>query len=135
LAEEEGRTDSEWAARLAAELPSDLPLVAEVGVEPIGLAWGRIEPSSPGVAHLYQMWVAPTHRKLGAGKMLLDAVIAWAAAKNIDCIGLGVTCGDTPATRLYSRAGFEPVGEPAPLRPGSSVLAQAMRLDLKPTIS
>ena len=59
LAEEEGRLDTEWARRLASSADSrvNLPLVAQVRGEPIGLAWGRIEMSDPDVAALYQMWV------------------------------------------------------------------------------
>ncbi|HEX5019283.1 MAG TPA: GNAT family N-acetyltransferase, partial [Candidatus Binatia bacterium] len=109
----------------------DLPLVAEVGREPIGLAWGRIEISSLDVAHLYQMWVAPSYRRLGVGRMLLEAVIAWAKAANACYLALGVTCGDSPAMRLYVRAGFQPLGDPEPLRPGSELLAQPMRLTLR----
>src|SRR5512139_3886097 len=81
LAREQNRSDAEWASRLAAGANSwDLPLLAEVDAEPIGLAWGRIEKSNPDVADLYQMRVAPSYRRLGAGRMLLDAVIAWARA-------------------------------------------------------
>ncbi len=133
LAEEQGRSDAEWSSRLTSEADSswDLPLVAEVDGEPIGLAWGRIERSNPDVANLYQMWVAPSHRRLGAGQMLLDAVIAWAKAKNANYLDLGVTCGDSPAMRLYTRAGFEPVGQPRPFRPGSELLGLPMRLNLR----
>jgi GNAT superfamily N-acetyltransferase len=133
LAEEEGRPDAEWSRRLAsgADARSNLPLVAEVRGEPIGLAWGRIETSDPDVAALYQMWVAPSHRGLGAGQMLLEAVIAWARARNASYLDLGVTCGDSPARRLYERAGFKPMGEPQPLRPGSQLLGQPMRLALR----
>ena len=133
LDQEKDRSDSEWSNRLASGVASrsDLPLVAEVGREPIGLAWGRIEISSLDVAHLYQMWVAPSYRRLGVGRMLLEAVIAWAKAANACYLALGVTCGDSPAMRLYVRAGFEPVGDPEPLRPGSELLAQPMRLTLR----
>jgi hypothetical protein len=62
--------------------------------------------------------------------MLLDAVIAWARAKNARYLDLGVTCGDSPAMRLSTRAGFEPVGQPVPFRPGSELLGQPMRLNL-----
>ena len=132
LAEEQGRSDAEWSSRLAAsaDLNWELPLVAEVDGEPIGLAWGRIDRSNPDMAHLYQMWVAPSHRRLGAGQMLLEAVIAWAKARNARFLDLGVTCGDSPARRLYARAGFEPVGEPQHFRPGSELLGQPMRLKL-----
>ena len=133
LDQEKDRSDAEWSSRLALGVAShgDLPLLAEVGREPIGLAWGRIETFNPDVANLYQMWIAPSYRRLGAGKMLLESVIAWAAAVNVCYLALIVTCGDSPAMRLYVRAGFTPVGEPEPLRPGSELLAQAMRLALR----
>ena len=132
LAAEEGRGDAEWSSRLAAGANArwNLPLVAEVRGEPIGLAWGRIETSDPDVAALYQMWVVPTHRGLGVGQMLLEAVIVWARARNASYLALGVTCGESPARRLYERAGFKVMGEPQPLRLGSPLLGQPMRLAL-----
>jgi GNAT superfamily N-acetyltransferase len=139
LAEERARPDAEWARRLAAGADPnwDLPLVAEVDGEPVGLAWGRIDRANlvPDlkVAHLYQMWVAPSHRRLGAGTLLLNGVIAWARNQRAQCVDLGVTCGDSPALRLYVRAGFEPVGAPQPLRPGSALLGQPMRLKVRET--
>lgn len=133
LDEEKGRPDTEWSSRLASGVESrwDLPLLAEVSSEPIGLAWGRIESSNLDVANLYQMWVAPNYRGFGAGQMLLEVVIAWARAANVCYLALGVTCGDSSAMRLYLRAGFKPVGGPEPLRPGSELLAQPMRLALR----
>ena len=133
LAEEEGRQNAEWSARLESGTTSryDLPLVAEVGTEPVGLAWGRIDPAEPEVAYLYQVWVAPNRRCLGAGRMLLEAVIAWASAADARYLALDVTCGDSPATRLYTRTGFQPIGEPKPLRPGSTLLEQLMQLELR----
>lgn len=80
------------------------------------------------MAHLYQMWVAPAHRGRGIGRELLDAVIEWARAAGARAVELGVTCGNTPASRLYARAGFVPASDPGPLRPGSTLLAQPMRL-------
>ena len=133
LAAEAGRLDAEWARRLASgvDSPVNLPLVAAVGGEPIGLACGRIATSDPDVAALYQMWVAPSHRGVGVAQMLLKAVIAWAGARNASSLDLGVTCGDSPARRLYERAGFKPIGEPGPLRPRSKLFAQRMRLALR----
>jgi GNAT superfamily N-acetyltransferase len=133
LVEEAGRPDAEWARRLAssADVRVNLPLVAEIRGQLVGLAWGRIDTSNPEVAALYQMWVAPPHRGRGVGEKLLEAVIAWATAQNAISLDLGVTCGDSPARRLYERAGFKPMGEPQPLRTGSTLLAQPMRLALK----
>lgn len=132
MSEEQERPDAQWLGRLATCAGSDLPLVAEVDGVAVGLAWGKIEASSPETAHLYQMWVAPTHRRLGVGRMLLDAVINWASKASLRWIVLGVTCGDTPAMRLYQRAGFKPNGEPVPLRQGSNLLEQPMQLELRP---
>jgi ribosomal protein S18 acetylase RimI-like enzyme len=98
--------------------------------EPVGLAWGRIEESRPDVAYLFQMWVAPDYRHLGAGRMLLETVIAWAQAHRARYVELGVTLSNSPALRLYQRAGFEHAGEPQPLRPGSELLGLPMRLTL-----
>lgn len=133
LAAEAGRPDAHWAQRLASgsDSQTNLPVVAEIRGEPAGLAWGRIDAFSPDVAVLYQMWIAPGHRGVGAGKMLLEAVIAWARERNASFLELGVTCGNSPARRLYERAGFKPIGEPQPLRPTSQLLAQSMRLPLK----
>src|SRR5262245_21066992 len=133
LAEEAGRLDAEWTRRLAsgADSETSLPVFAEVQGEPMGLAWGRIDTSNLDIAVLYQMWVAPTHRGAGAGQMLLSSVIAWARGRNASFLDLGVTCGDSPARRLYERAGFKPMGAPQPLRPTTTLLAQWMRLELR----
>jgi GNAT superfamily N-acetyltransferase len=97
----------------------------------VGLAWARIDPSEPGVARLYQMWVAPGSRRGGVGRALLGAAIAWARGKGATSMYLSATCGETPAARLYARAGFVAAGDPEPIRPGSEVLAQLLRLELR----
>ena len=132
LAEGAQRPDEAWAGRLAEGVTSgrDLPLVAEVEGEPAGLAWGRLDDDDATLAHLHQVWVAPSARGLGGGQRLVEAVIAWAREKGAAQLELGVTLGDTPARRLYERLGFEAVGAPEPLRPGSAVLFQPMRLRL-----
>jgi len=132
LEAERQRPDAHWAERLAAGAASawDCPLVAQAGDALVGLVWGTIDPREPATAHVIQMWVAPESRGLGCGAMLLDAVVAWAREAGARRVLLRVTRGDTPAVRLYARAGFVPDGEPEPLRPGSAVLAQLMRLEL-----
>lgn len=132
LAEAQQRPDEQWRARLAsgAGSGSERALIAEVDAAAAGLVWVGIDASEPEAAHLYQMWVAPAFRRLGAGRMLLDVAIGWARSGGARYVALAVTCGDTPASRLYARAGFEPAGEPEPLRPGSRVRARPLRLDL-----
>lgn len=133
LEEETAFPAAHWETRIlrATDSTRDLPLVAERSGEPVGLAWGRIDESAHRAAQLYQMWVAPEARGAGVGRMLLQAVVDWARGSDADTLSLGVTCGDTPATRLYLAAGFEPVGDAEPLRPGSELLAQPMTLWLE----
>lgn len=133
LALEEGCTDAEWRERLEAgtRSPLDLPLVAEGRSGPAGLLWGKIHEAERDVARLYQMWVAPEDRRCGAGHRLLVAVIEWAIAAEVRSLVLGVTLGDTPATRLYAHSGFEWIGQPEPIRPGSALMGRSMQLDLR----
>lgn len=129
---EKADLDADWAARLArgTASESELPLLAEMGRTPAGLAWVIVNDTDASIANLYQMWVAPEFRGRGLGRMLLDAAIDWARSRKLRALVLGVTRGNSPATRLYANAGFKPFGSPAPLRPGSALLLQTMRLDL-----
>ncbi|HEX7037880.1 MAG TPA: GNAT family N-acetyltransferase [Pseudomonadales bacterium] len=120
------RPDSAWAQRLDHDPNVDLPLTAEVGDTLGGLAWGHIDPADPATVHLYQMWVAPEHRGRGIGAALLARVVDWARERGARRVALAVTCGNSPARRLYERAGFRPVGQPEPLRPGSDLRVQPM---------
>lgn len=137
FAREAARSDDEWRDRLAtgAGSHSDLPLVATVDDAPAGLAWGRLDDRQPDMAHLFQVWVAPEFRGRGVGRLLVDAVIAWARTAGARVLRLGVTCGDTAAVRLYRRAGFVDDGPPQPLRPGSEVKSQPMVFALEPGAS
>jgi GNAT superfamily N-acetyltransferase len=130
---EQPRADADWQQRVDGRAGSALqfPVVAVHAGAAVGLAWGRIDPAHPDVAHLYQMWVAPEHRRGGAGAMLLDAVINWARAAGARRVALRVTIGNSSATRLYTRAGFQAGSEREPLRPGSPILTQPMHLDLR----
>jgi ribosomal protein S18 acetylase RimI-like enzyme len=129
-AQECHRTDSDWGTRLARGATSrrDLPLLAEVNGEPGGLAWVRIEEDALSVAHLYQMWVAPDRRGQGVGRALLDAAVEWARTAGTHALMLDVTVSNGPALHLYERAGFVAIGDPKPLRPGSSLQSRSMQL-------
>lgn len=136
LAVEKSRPAEDWAQRLAVGAKSglDLPLVAEASGKPAGLTWAKIEASNASLATLYQMWVAPEFRSKGLGRQLLRAAVEWARGQKASCVDLRVTCSNTPAMRLYASAGFKPSGPSEPLRPGSSLLAQPMRLPLNESV-
>jgi ribosomal protein S18 acetylase RimI-like enzyme len=130
LAIEQAHRDDAWSARLsrAAASDHDCVLVAEQDGVALGLIWAQVDPSDTSTVNLFQMWVAPALRGQGIGHRLLQEAIDWARRRQARRVHLGVTDADTPAMRLYTRAGFAVVGAPAPLRPGSALLAQSMQL-------
>lgn len=129
---EQGRAPEVWQSRLAAAATSgsDLPLLARVAGEPAGLCWAKRDPSGPSVVNLFQMWVAPEHRRKGVGNALVEHSIAWARSIGATEVRLGVTLAESAAYRLYLRHGFLPRGAPEPLRDGVTLLAQNMSLAL-----
>ena len=75
------------------------------------------EPKSAHKAHLWGMFVKPSHRGRGIGTRLLDAALAHARRLAVDWIHLSVTSAAPEARRLYERAGFQVWGtEPDALR-------------------
>ena len=75
--------------------------------------------------------MAPEARRLGIGRMLLEAVISWAKTRDVDYLELDVTQSEIPAVQLYLHAGFKPTGKVDSLRPGSNLISQEMRLIFK----
>lgn len=132
LSEEWQRPDDLWLERLSLASVSgqDLPLFAVREETPVGLAWAKVDAADPTSVNLFQMWVAPECRGRGAGRLLLDRAVQWARSLGASSLCLGVTCADTPALRLYTKAGFAVTGAPEPLREGSPLRAQNMRLAL-----
>lgn len=116
---------------LAASSCQDLPLFATIEDEPVGLAWAKVDAAHSDNINLFQMWVAPESRGHGAARQLLERVIQWARDKGAARVSLGVTCGDSPALRLYTKVGFIASGASEPLREGSSLQAQSMHLALR----
>ena len=132
LAAEQERLPEQWRDRLAQAQTSgaDLPLVAAVQGQALGLLWAKVDADDARLVHLFQMWVVPEARGQGLGKALLAHAIAWARSVGARCVQLGVTSGDTPAARLYASAGFHAVGPEVALREGSALRSRDMRLVL-----
>jgi len=132
LSTELERPPEMWRDRLQAAKTSglNLPLLAHANAQPAGLVWAKVDGSQHGVINVFQMWVAPEHRGQGIGRALLGCVLAWAKQQAARELHLGVACGDSPAMRLYLSNGFSPFGRTEPLRDGSALQAQRMRLVL-----
>ncbi len=130
---ESARTAEDWAARLATAAVSgkDCPLVAELDGKPAGLVWAKMDGVNPELMHVFQMWVAPECRGSSMGRGLLETALDWAREREVRFVELDVTLGNSSALRLYERAGFRPVNAPVPMRAGSALMLQQMRLVLE----
>ena len=64
------------------------------------------------------------------GWELLQAVVSWARSANARRLILRGTRSNARAVQLYEKAGFAHTQEVAPLRTGSPLLVQTMRLEL-----
>jgi GNAT superfamily N-acetyltransferase len=83
--------------------------------EPVGVAVGVDGWSGdPKGRELVGMWVAPSHRRRGIAKVLLDRVKAWATSEGAATLRLGVREGNEQALTAYRRMGMRASGETIP---------------------
>ena len=117
LADARARPESYWDHLVASTTPpsSQVTFIVERDGAPIGLCFGLLDRADPTAAHLGGMWVEPTARRSGAGRALVDAVVAWARTRGFARLELAVTLGNDTATHLYEHAGFAWTDRRAPL--------------------
>ncbi len=132
--QEAARTEDDWRA-FAAGRDGAARQAAFVAVDEdgrwIGLAVGVVGRADTSLANLYSMWVEPAARGLGAGRLLVETVTAWAAGTGAERLELCVTEVNESAVRLYRTAGFEPTGGRDALRPGSDITTVTLRRTLE----
>jgi ribosomal protein S18 acetylase RimI-like enzyme len=76
----------------------------------VGLACG-VHTESPDERELTGVWVAPSHRGTGLGDALMTAVRDWAVLQDAHRLTLEVVRTNESAIDLYTRHGFEVVGQ------------------------
>ena len=122
LAREEGYEPERWE-RWAADSASGERQAIFIAEPQAGMASGVIDDEDRALAHLYAMWVAPQARGTGAGKALVEAVVAWAADRGAERLTTSVTEGNAAAAALYAAAGFTDSGRREPLGHSEAVVA------------
>lgn len=107
-------TAEEWTERAvgASAGPDRVTFLAEASGVVVGLV-GAFRTDTR--VDLVSMWTAPSHRRLGLGRLLVDAVVEWTTASGVDCVELWVTRGNDAALRMYEAADFHITGDHQPV--------------------
>jgi len=78
----------------------------------VGFAEASVRPYGDGcetspVAWLDGIYVAPSHRRQGVGRQLVDAVVAWARGRGLSELGSDAAIYNTASHRSHAGWGFE----------------------------
>ena len=87
----------------------------------------------PKRRELVGMWVAPSHRRRGIARQLLDQVKAWAASEGATTLSLGVREGNEQALTAYHGVGMRLSGDTTPEVGHPTKVIVVMEWDLGPT--
>ncbi len=132
-AEAAQRSEAEWRSQVAPRADATRLLACE-GHRPVGMLVVALAATGERRAIVYAMWVAPDSRRHGAGRALVAKGLQWARAHAALEVGLRVSERQPAARAMYAACGFALTGDHEPLRPGSEVSSEAMRLRLPPLI-
>jgi ribosomal protein S18 acetylase RimI-like enzyme len=75
----------------------------------VGVGCVALRPLDPTTGEVKRMYVDPASRGAGAGRALLEALIAGARARGYETLRLGTLDDMTAAQRLYRSLGFQPI--------------------------
>jgi ribosomal protein S18 acetylase RimI-like enzyme len=128
FAEESKLSDADWVKRAAQwSGAKSIGYLALDDCAAVGIAAGILNQTEPSRADLVSMWVAPTHRRVGIGRTLVEAIVAWARTQNVRTLLLLVTSNNGTAINFYQRLGFSLTGKTEPYRNDPSLLNYEMR--------
>lgn len=125
--EARARPDSEWQreARRAAHGDERAWLIAEGPGGTVGIVQGRRR--RPSTLLLFSMWVDPTSRRHGVGRLLIGALESWARRSAASETVLWVLAANQEAIEFYRRLGFMPLSRGKDAESGARFGAIAMR--------
>jgi ribosomal protein S18 acetylase RimI-like enzyme len=116
FAKESQLSDDDWTKR-AAQWNSGVRSGAYLAMDDdeiaCGIAGGYFPDDGSG-PYLVSMWVAPTHRRHGIGRMLVNAIFDWAKSSGARKLFLHVTTTNEPAIKFYEGLGFTHTGNVVP---------------------
>ncbi len=140
LADEGARPRQDWRARALRNSAGDAhaTFLLERDGDPMGMVDVYRPSLAPEFRELAAMWVAPSMRGTGAASALLDAAVDWARSVGAIGVRLWVVPTNTAAVRIYTRHGFELIGDPEPDTDdaaGKSYVPMLLALDEEAAVS
>ena len=132
VAEAGARAPAYWEdlTRSVTEPGRHVMFLACEGQDPVGSTYGLLDQDRIDAGRVGGMWVDPAWRRRGVGRLLLQAVFAWARDQGLNRLGLWAPARSPAAIALYSRAGFRATGVRRPLAPGSALKIVEMECPL-----
>ena len=126
-AKESSFLDSEWEQRVK-QWKGDQAncLLAWDGNHPCGIAASSVDKKDSSRAHLVSMWVAPSHRSLGVGRLLVQGIIDWGRNRGVQTLALMVTSSNSNAAGFYECIGFRKTGRKEPYPNDDSLVEYEM---------
>lgn len=125
LADVEAQSEDAWQGRLR---QGDPILAVREDDRLVAMGAGWLPPDEPDRMMVWGMWTAPEARGRGYARVLLDRLVDHARARGARTVELHVTEGNDIARRLYEDCGFLATGEWTPLREGSRLRIELLRL-------
>ena len=126
-ARESNFSDTEWQQRTANLCtPRAIGYLALDNNDYCGIAVSFLKQQNPQHAELMSMWVAPTHRRTGTGRLLVDAIESWARRTGAHTFQLMVTSNNLAAIPFYQRLGFTKTGRTEPYPHDPTVIEYEM---------
>lgn len=126
-ARERELSDAEWMRRaMRWNGERGIGFLAVEGGIGCGIVGSMLDEDDATRATLVSMWTAPTHRRRGVARRLVDEVVAWARARDVAAIRLMVTSNNGPAVALYERLGFTNTGRTEPYPNDASLVEYEM---------
>jgi GNAT superfamily N-acetyltransferase len=113
-AQESVLDDASWADRAAASASDQgerATFVLDDGRSLLGLVTCLPLGADPARLDLVGMWVAPSARRHGGGRRLVEAVLDWAATTGASAVDLWVMRSNGGAQAFYERLGFTPTDD------------------------
>jgi ribosomal protein S18 acetylase RimI-like enzyme len=126
-AKESLSSDDDWIKRACnLDGAKSVGFLAMESGKACGIVAAFLDDQNPQTAHVVSMWIAPTHRRLGTGRSLIEAVDVWARDRRVKSLRLTVTSVNDAAIKFYKRIGFSMTGNIKPYPNDAAIIEYEM---------